>query len=96
MMYAPVSQLATQERLSRDFRLNLYLTNPYWDKVEFRTGSTSGSRNSFQYEYSKHLGELRIVTMAIAAMIGIDSTDEHEVYKNAEAIAGDLMKCDVS
>jgi hypothetical protein len=71
MMYAPVTQIttATQDRISRDFRLNLYLTNPCWDKVESSAGSVSGSRNSFQYEYSKHLGELRIVTMAIAAMI---------------------------
>jgi hypothetical protein len=91
-MYTPVQLMtsATQERISRDFKLNLYLKNHYWDKVESSAGTVNGSRSSFQWEYSKHLGELRIVTMAIAAMIGMDSNEND--YGNAEAVADDLMK----
>jgi hypothetical protein len=94
MMYTPVQQMTTaaQEHISRDFKLNLYLTNPYWDKVESSAGSASGSRTSFQWEYRKYLGEIRIVTMAIAAMIGVDLADENNDHGNANAVAGSLMK----
>lgn len=97
MMYAPVQQFSldpkvNQEHISRDFKLNLYLKNPYWDKVESSAGSATGSRNSFQWEYSKHLGELRIVTMAIAAIIGMNLAGESDDHGNADAVAGDLKK----
>lgn len=96
MMYSPIMHFVSNskqepENIHRDFKLNLYLRNPNWDKVESSAGSASGTRNSFQWEYNKQLGELRIVTMAIADMIGMDS-DENDDHGNAETVAGDLMK----
>jgi len=91
MMYSPISQLTTQDHISRDFKLNLYLTNPCWDKVESSAGSFRASRYSYQSEYNEHLGKVSIVTMAIAAMMGVNFAEEND-YGNAEAVAGDLMK----
>ena len=99
MLYTPILQLAAdskeeqQQNISRDFRLNLYLTNPYWDKVESSAGSASGNRSGFQREYSKHLGELRIVTNAITTMIGVEVANETAAAQgNVDRVAGDLMK----
>lgn len=97
MLYTPIPQFDFDRKeepvnISRDFKLNLYLANPYWDKVESSAGTVTGSRNSFQRDYSKHLGELRIVTTAIAMIIGIDSAEAGAGHNNADSVAGDLKK----
>ncbi len=97
MMYTPISQFvfdakANQQRISRSFKLNLYLTNPCWDKVVSSAGSASGSQGGFQSEYSERLEELRIVTMAIVSIIGMNSTEVNDVHGNADIVAGDLRK----
>jgi hypothetical protein len=76
---------------SRSFKLNLYLTNPDWDKVESSAGSASGTEYNFQTEYSKHLGELRMVTTALAAIIGVYAKVD-AVQSNANNIAEDIKK----
>jgi len=81
----------TPETISRDFRLNLYLSNLCWDKVESSGGSACGSRHNFQRDYSQHLGKLHIVTTALATMMGAGLTG-NAVQSNADSIAGDLKK----
>jgi len=97
MFYTPVPQFGYDpkeepENISRDFRLNLYLTNPCWDKVESSGGSATGNRNNFQWDYNKHLGKLRIVTTALAMMIGVGTTGGNGVQSSAGSIAEDLKK----
>jgi hypothetical protein len=97
MIYSPISQFGfdskeEQEHISRNFKLNLYLTNPYWEKVESSAGRASGNRNDFQRDYSKHLRKLRNVTMAITTMIGMDTSSENDEQENADSDIGDLMK----
>lgn len=96
MLYTPVMQYdfndEEQNRLTttRDFRLNLYLSNPCWDKVESSAGSASGDHHDFQRNYSKHLIELRQVTTALANIIGVGVPEKSE--NDADSISDDLKK----
>jgi len=99
MLYAPVAQITydsegrpQQQNISRDFRLNLYFTNPCWNKVESSGGTASGSGNNFQREYSQHLGKLRIVTTALVTMIGVATNGGNAMQSSADSISDDLKK----
>jgi|GEM_PF-3375088 len=99
MAYAPVIHINydnkdkddVPETITRSFKLNLYLSNLCWDKVESSAGSASGTEHNFQREYSKHLGDIRMVTAALAAIIGVNVIG-NAVHSNANNIAGDIMK----
>ncbi|MHB8129252.1 MAG: SHOCT domain-containing protein [Mobilitalea sp.] len=99
MLYAPVPQVTydsegrpLQQNVTRDFKLNLYLANPCWDKVESSGGSVTGNGNNFQRDYSQHLGKLRIVTTALVTMIGGAANGGNVMQSSAASISGDLMK----
>ncbi len=97
MVYAPVIHINYNdkddkpENISRSFKLNLYLSNPCWDKVESNAGSAFGDERNFQREYNKCLGELRMVTAAVAAIIGVGARSD-AVQSNAGSIAEGIMK----
>lgn len=84
----------TPQNISRSFRLKLYLSNPCWDMVESSGGTASGSELNFQRDYNKHLSELRMVTTAIAAIIGVGVVSEigNTEHSNVNNIADDLKK----
>lgn len=97
MVYAPVIHFNYTDKdekpqtISRGFKLNLYLSNPDWDKVESSAGSAHGNRHDFQREYNKHMGELRMVTTALVAIIGVAPTGAAQ-QSNANYIAEDIKK----
>ncbi|HEY5587245.1 MAG TPA: hypothetical protein VIK78_22510 [Ruminiclostridium sp.] len=97
MAYAPVIHInfddkdEQPENISRSFELNLYLSNPCWDKVESSAGSAFGTEYDFQREYSKHLGELRRLTSVLATIIGVSAVG-NAVQSNVNSIAEDIKK----
>lgn len=69
-----IGEKLASKNISRDFKLNLYLSNPNWDKLESSAGSVSGSRYGIVGKYREHLDELGTVTAALVAII--DSSNE--------------------
>lgn len=74
------------ENITRSFKLNLFLSNSCWNKIESSAGSAIGDEYNFQREYNKHLGEIRRVTAALAAIIGVDEIGK-TVQNSANSIA---------
>ena len=64
---------STQYNISRDFNLYLYLSNPCWDKVEAHADSILARESEFHEEYNALLGQLRMVTATLAAIMGVDA-----------------------
>jgi hypothetical protein len=92
MGYVPIIRVMHDEKddkpenITRGFKLNLYLANLCWDKVESSAGSAMGNEYNFQREYTKHLSELRMITSALSAIIGTGEKG-NEVQSNANSIA---------
>ncbi|MFA9423246.1 MAG: SHOCT domain-containing protein [Sedimentibacter sp.] len=92
MVYIPVIHVNhddkdnKQEDITHSFKLNLYLSNSCWDKVESSAGSASGDEYSFQIEHSKHLSELHMITSALTAIIGVGEKG-NSVQNNANSVA---------
>jgi hypothetical protein len=78
-----------QVDISRDFKLHLYLSNPYWDKVEANAGNVSAREYVFPEEYTAFLENFSPVTFALAAMMGVDATN---YVMDADTMAEELKK----
>jgi hypothetical protein len=59
--------------------------------MECGAGSAFGSEYNFQREYNKRLGELRMVTASLPAIIGIGAMGD-AVQSNANSIVEDIKK----
>lgn len=102
MMNAPIIQINTgnqeekNETISRSFKINLFLTNSCWDRIETSAGIASGNRLNFQREYSKQLGEIHTVTAILAYIMGAGgargANQSHGGQSDASDIANDIKK----
>lgn len=80
---------------TRSFKLNLYLNNPCWSKVESDAGSASGNDFNFQRDYNQHLNKLRFVTTALVNIIGQGNRPADQsgnTQGNADTVANELKK----
>jgi len=97
MMYNPVIQFGFDDKddkaelINRSFTLNLYLTNPCWDKVESSAGSASGHERDFHRDYINHLNTLRPVSAALVGIIG-SNVSGNVAQSNVGSISDDLIK----
>lgn len=76
--------------INRKIKLNLFLSNPYWDKVEADAGDVVAMEYSFQEEYIELLEQLRPITAALAEIMGIDGIAVEQI--DPDAIAEEIKK----
>ncbi len=75
--------------ISRHYKLHLFFSNPYWDKVEVEAGTVVTLKSQFVNEYTAFMERFNPVTFALAAMMGVDAST---YVIDADTIAEEIKK----